>query len=452
MIHYDHRILCLHKRLRDKSCDGIQELAFDAEHKVYIDQTKSVKYELNRASMYLNCKNCDDWYRNQASEDIVIFEDELPGSFYDPILSVFPPDANLNNVLGLDLRCGIDAEWLSLYSVKYSEGEVPYKFYHISIRHQVWENFLERIAGMDVYFLPYWCLCDSGRPDASEIHRHMIIVTRFEGTDITRGLKDSKGNGQKLASFSILIDSYKHLMSVINYVCDYRSQCTLSDPKKNKRRKHRGGGTFGRNHFYVGKNIIPRPCSTFVMSFFHPDGIQAMCNINYASASVTDTLCNVSGISRMSDVKLSDMNVVENHIIPIVHNVSHSLEYTNMRLELGPTACKTGYIVRCFMGSGPGHTEYTVEEFNKRAADNGSVMYNVAMSSIYKLNEGQRDILKRVGELMEQNRVLMERTHLFEVLERQNAIIIQQNEGLMEQNEGLRQLLENRKAKYTLQL
>lgn len=149
---------------------------------------------------------------------------------------------------------------------------------------------------MDVYFLPYWCLCDAGRADASGIHRHMIMVTRLEGTDITRGLKDVNGVGQKLASFSIFLDSYKHLMSVIHYVCDYRSQCKFIAPKKGKKPQYRGGGTFGRNHFYVGKTIIPRPCSTFVMSFFHPDGIQAICNINYASAAVTDTLCNVKGI------------------------------------------------------------------------------------------------------------------------------------------------------------
>lgn len=136
------------------------------------------------------------------------------------------------------------------------------------------------------------------------------------------------------------------------------------------------------------------------------------------------------GISRMSDVKLSDMNVVENHIIPIVHNLSHSLEYTDMRLELGQTACKTGYIVRCFKGQGLGHNEYSVEECNKIAADNGSVMYNVAMNSIYKLNEGQRDILKRVGELVEQNKLLLERTKLLDVI--------------MQQNEELRQLLEKR--------
>lgn len=429
-IDYTHRIDCLYKFLRSEH-HVQQNLALDTKHNVFIDQTKSVSAELDRAHMYLNCEECHEWLQ-EPMEYPRLFEDELPELFYDDMQETFPPGITLLNNIKFDDKCGIDARCLTLFDLRDVTG---YQFFHISVRYLVWSSFLERIENMNIFFTRYYCVCNGGRTkDLKKFHRHMLIATNENINDITRGLKDDNGKGVRYASFGLHIKTYKRLVNTVHYLTHEQSQCKLEDSKKESKRdvyssrKRRRGGN-GKNHFFIGTSVIPH--GTLATSFFNVCGIQAVCDIMFGSLSVTDTLKYIVGIEHMHSVKLSDLNTLKNHAIPLKYNLRHSMVYTDMRLELGPSACNTGNIVRCFAecpdAIDPGND---FEKYNRYAMSIGAMMFNVAMNSIYKLSDSQREVLKRVGQMAREQTELKEQVakqaeHIV-ALQQQNAIIVDQ--------------------------
>jgi hypothetical protein len=406
-----------------------QDLMLDTEHDVFIDQTKTIVCELNRASKYLNCDACHDWLVAGDTTSQFLFEDELPSSIYDDLPNAFPSDVTLPNLIEFDDECGIDAKWLALFFVKYAKGESKYRFYHVSIRYYGWLAFLKRIETMEgVYFLPYWCLCNGGYADTHiKVHRHIIIVVKNNSIGSVSGRL--KGTNSKLkgpCSTSFEIKEYSHLMNAIRYACNDRSQCRfkkdkdialVDDDDEEDATYKRNGGSSGSSHFYMHLRVIP--CVLLTMGFMARNSLQSLCNIKHASAKVTDTLRYIGGIANKSHVQLRDLNMQLNHVIPLKHSLCHSMEYTDMRLELGPSVCKTRNVSRCFYECPNAIKPHSFEEYNRQAVSMGAVMFNVAMNSIYKLNKTQLSILKRVGVLVDEVAELKRRDteHTKQILE-----------------------------------
>lgn len=380
-INYDHRLDCLWKKL-EKSEPHNRVLKYEEEHRVYVD-CSDVKYQLDRIDKYLNCEECHEWLSNRTS-DARIYRKALSATIYDDYTN-FPDALKLKNNLELDEYCGLDSRWLVLF------GERKYKYYHIMIRHQAWNNFLKRAQGLNIYYTPYWCLCTGGGVGVKYLHRHMILVTYENITNLINDLNDE--SVVRCSSQYREIETYKQLVSTIHYVCNRSSMCRGAEVEAvNKKQK-----TSNKDcncHCYINRPIIPH--SLYVMSFFNVDGIQTMGNIKYGSASTTDILKFINGIENMDCVELWRLSPLENHIIPVVHGLKFCPYYTDKRLEMGPTSCGESSIVRCFETLGFVDPR-TFAACNAASAENGAVMFNVATKSIFKLTLTQKEILSRVG-------------------------------------------------------
>lgn len=412
-IDYDHRIECLLSRLQETG-DYPSNLKYDETHDVWID-CSVVENTVHNSELYLNCKDCHEWLESKKPDERK-FVSELPESIYEDFEN-FPENVTLSNNFELDKKCGIEAKWLILFE------DEKYKFYHLMIRQQVWEDFCERCKGMEIYFSPYWCLCSGGNLTVTDyIHRHMIVAVdkSFDITKLVHGLRDwCDEKFKNRGSQSRLIKSYHHLMSAIKYVSNRSSQCDAEDMTKDAIAEFKQCGNFnskgrkkkkktGNCHFYINRQILP--CSLNVMSFFNVAGIQAMANIKYGSISATSKLKNINGIEKMKFVRLRHLNVIRNHGIPQLKPLEHSVDYTDKRLELGPIEPGKTNIVRCFREIDSDELKYHMGHYydndvsyrmcNEVAARNGAIMFNFAMQSIYELNNQQKEILTQLQILI----------------------------------------------------
>lgn len=389
----NHRFKCFMEYQRRLNPEA-RQLIYDAEHDVYIDQTQ-IKTTANISKdLYLNCEECDDWSKVGWSEinrnTMHMFIDDYPCTIWEDMYpTIDNPLQELPNRIEFDEHCGIDARWLILF------GTGNYKFYHVMIRQQVWISFCTVVYKKGYYFLPYWCLCNGGdESTTNKVHRHMIVATKEPIENIVHSLKDwYVGKTFERGSQSKEIKTYGHLMNVIRYVSNRESHCRgvdleaaeIAQPQEapTKRRK------LGISHFYIAKPIIP--CSLYMMSLLHEDGLATMSNILYGGVGIIDAIADVPNLKDLKNVTFNLFTNIRGHVIPL--NMTHSTTHTKYHIELGNHIDKR--IIRCYIPSD--------QIFNNQFANvQGSLLMEVALQSSHKLTTKQRAIAIRVGKVKEE--------------------------------------------------
>jgi len=152
--------------------------------------------------------------------------------------------AFFHNEATFDTRStGIDAKWIKIFLYKKNV-----KFWHVSVRRNAWNSFMQIYNENHMYVLPYWCLCEGGRLH----HRHMILVTlNFDLSNIWRCIRSENEIGKHKIKF--LIDSPMYFGAVVEYMSSVFSNCTqdniLGDPKCTKKK--------GRCHYFINQPVIP---------------------------------------------------------------------------------------------------------------------------------------------------------------------------------------------------
>ncbi|RQW91093.1 MAG: hypothetical protein EHM79_00970 [Geobacter sp.] len=416
-----------------------RQLMYDADHDIYIDQTK-IKTTANISNdLYLNCDECDDWLR--TPNDVIEYNGDFPNSMWHEISipacvgrprKLDTPLENLPNEVNFDEKCGIDARWFIAFS------ERKFDFYHVMIRHQVWEKFRARIraSGQGTYhFLPYWCLCNGGNyNDFSRVHRHMIVATKTNITGLVHGLRDWLVDPllTKRGSQSKLLDSYAHFMNAVRYVSNRSSHCEGVDMTKDSivqfensskglfsknvaSRRNAKRPRMGRCHFYIARRIVP--CGLELMSLLDKDGLSAMSNINNGGVGIIDLLSGVSDLQTRKSVSFADIYSKRGHVLPL--NYEHSNEYTNFRIELGENSADPGkYVVRCYNLRSIGTFE------NKKYAENGSLMMEASLETMHKFTAKQLGVTKPIGRLRGKYEELLRKKD--EIIKEKNDIISNQ--------------------------
>ena len=192
-----------------------------------------------------NNKEMDGWYHTKRLR-IHHLENhnriaDVDGTFYEGLDWPLPDwlktitDGHkrryFENKFEFDEKSGLEAFWVKVF---YCNSGV--RAYHVSIKYQLWSQFLNFLAENrdNIFYLPYWCLCSGG----NEHHRYMNMYTmKRNNGEIMKGWRKiqsvTTSNGKHHYKFLKLIKNCQHLFNTIAYVSNDASQCSSEISKMN---------------------------------------------------------------------------------------------------------------------------------------------------------------------------------------------------------------------------
>jgi hypothetical protein len=145
-IDYVHRLECMMSWYENHREMKNHEEILIPDRNVFANVSKNAS-DGRSSKLFLNCKECDDWY-HEGPDASVLYSDELPDGFTDPIDNAegvvenimnslkIHDDIMVSNEIEFISESGLDARWIALYL----SGK--YKFYHTMIRQQVFRMIL----------------------------------------------------------------------------------------------------------------------------------------------------------------------------------------------------------------------------------------------------------------------------------------------------------------------